>query len=203
MNALILPGGTAGTLHGIASAENLRDGEAAFLARWETPVLLVPPIAAVPADPLSESVEEDWADPSDTPPAFSTLAGRPSPLRSILETFRDALVVPLRKSDRNHFTQMITLGRASNNDIVIAIPTVSKLHGWFASVGSEWRYFEAGSTNGSWIGSRKLEDRASAPLEDGVEVCIGPHVRMLYKTPAGLWETVRLLATRSIARPDL
>jgi hypothetical protein len=57
--------------------------------------------------------------------------------------------------------EMITVGRAPSNDIVIDDSTVSKSHAWFRERGPRLELVDAGSRNGTWVGSLRLPPRGS------------------------------------------
>src|SRR5688500_13980839 len=61
-------------------------------------------------------------------------------------------VLPLRKREgSNAFTLMVTIGRAPNNDLVLADRRVSKFHAYFRHVGNTWTISDANSTNGTRV----------------------------------------------------
>jgi hypothetical protein len=74
---------------------------------------------------------------------------------------------PLVKAGSNPWSDRVTVGRATNNDIVLWHSSISKLHGWFQR-GSDGvlKLYDARSKNGTRIGS------ALVPA-DGVEVTSG------------------------------
>jgi hypothetical protein len=82
----------------------------------------------------------------------------------------DSPVVPICKSDRNPLEGMITLGRASDADIRLASPCVSKLHAFFEQSGDQWRLQDKGSANHTWLNKKKLDPNSSHELDTGDEV---------------------------------
>jgi hypothetical protein len=94
----------------------------------------------------------------------------------------DTMLVPLRKTRRNNFPNFITLGRASNNDLIIADKTVSKVHGWFLipeGSYSMWRFYDNGSTNGTSINGNIIPPNSATFIRPGDELCLG-NIRMLF-----------------------
>jgi hypothetical protein len=158
-----------------------------ILQLYRTPVLLLPNDLGGKLDPTAGTVD----DADQTP--FMTHRRATSPVFHLAE-LRDTVAVPLEKSDRNVFAVMVTVGRASNNDIVLGASSVSKFHGYFTKIGLSWRYHDAGSTNGSKVAGRTLPSRGMAEVGDGCEIAFGPEVRGLFKTPDGLVAALRFLS---------
>jgi pSer/pThr/pTyr-binding forkhead associated (FHA) protein len=97
-------------------------------------------------------------------------------------------VVFLEKSKRNPFESMITLGRATNNDHCLPLPTISKFHAYFSKDPSgTWRLTDQRATNGTWVDGQRLQPGDSAPLADGSRVGFGPDARAKFFTPQGLY----------------
>ncbi len=111
-------------------------------------------------------------------PGFSTRVGSPSTL-DLFKAMRDGkkaepsgdLLLRVEKSDRNTWKSRISVGRATNNDLVIRHDSVSKLQAHFlVRIGSngdpateERVLCDVGSANGTHINGRTLdegEDRA-------------------------------------------
>jgi len=73
-----------------------------------------------------------------------------------------------------------TLGRAADNDIVLALPIVSSHHLRLETVdeGSGYRVniIDLGSRNGTFVGGRRLSPNAPQPLEPGDVVNLGDRV---------------------------
>lgn len=180
---LVQPTGVATLLELAMSPLLYSDGE--FLAKFDAPVLLIPQSAGGPGN-LDDT-------PSPDPTCFTTMEV-PTTDRAIAASYRDALVVPLRKSPRNVFQGMITIGRAMNNDIVFDASSVSKLHGYFRRAGAAWSYQDAGSRNGSFVQGQRLEKNDACALEDGLGIALGGQISFLYKTPAGLLAAARAVA---------
>jgi len=73
-------------------------------------------------------------------------------------------VYPLSKKPGASFPDRITIGRTSNNDVVIADHSVSRLHAYVRRVGDVWVVADAGSKNGSWLRGEALEARRERPM---------------------------------------
>src|SRR5579872_7464401 len=164
--------------------------QAQFLAAYPWPVLLI----AFPGVPGggAEATAKAHLGPTGVftaraPTGFSTHLDEEDAKTSALaqkgrERIRtgEAFVCPLAKTGRNSFGNMVTLGRAPNNDIVIAADTVSKLHGYFMqSAEGRWRFCDAGSLNGVWLRGERMQPRSSSEIQDEDEVLLGPDVPMV------------------------
>lgn len=70
------------------------------------------------------------------------------------------LFFPLvKRTGSNVFSNMITVGRAANNDIVIEGEGISKFHAYFIEVGGDWLIVDAGSSFGTFVDHEKIEPR--------------------------------------------
>lgn len=97
-------------------------------------------------------------------------------------------VVFLEKSTRNPFESMITIGRASNNDHCLPLPTISKVHAYFSKTPTGvWRLTDQKATNGTWVDTQRLEAGGTANLSDGARIGFGPDARARFYTPLGLF----------------
>lgn len=76
----------------------------------------------------------------------------------------DLEVYPLAKKSGAAFGDRITIGRTSNNDVVIPDTSVSRLHAYIRRDGDGWIVADAGSKNGSWLLGAVLEPRRERPL---------------------------------------
>src|SRR5262245_52871916 len=56
-----------------------------------------------------------------------------------------------KREGANPFAAMVTIGRASNNDVVLEDPGVSKFHAYVRASGAEWLITDAGSLNGTFV----------------------------------------------------
>ena len=102
------------------------------------------------------------------------------------------LVLPLKKV-QSTFPSMITVGRTENNDLVVPDEQVSKFHAFFRMVGDRVELSDAGSRNGTFIGTRRLEPRgASVPLAPRDRFAFGAVEFQLFDA-RGCWEWLRQL----------
>ena len=88
-------------------------------------------------------------------------------------------IYPLAKKPGASFRDRITIGRTSNNDVVIVDHSVSRLHGYVRQADS-WMFADAGSKNGSWLDDERLEPRREAPLATGAVLRLGDVVARFY-----------------------
>jgi hypothetical protein len=135
---------------------------------------------------------------------------RPSqPGRTILvsQQDRDALLAPLRKRRpsaeialivlpvrkvQEAFPSMITVGRTSNNDVVIEDVQVSKFHAFFKINGEQLELADAGSRNGTFIGKLRLEAKGAArPVLMGETVRFG-HLEFIFADAGSCWDRLRV-----------
>jgi hypothetical protein len=65
----------------------------------------------------------------------------------------------LQKSANNVFGNIISVGRASSNDLQIPLETISKIHAVFTQIGSRWRVADRGATNGLWVNGTQARRR--------------------------------------------
>lgn len=91
------------------------------------------------------------------------------------------------KRPGNPFPAMISIGRALNSDVVLALDSVSKIHGYFTpGEPGEWWITDLRSTNGITINGARVERGAKARLNGGDRLGFGPHFACLFLPPLAL-----------------
>jgi hypothetical protein len=98
----------------------------------------------------------------------------------------DPVVAVLEKSKDNVFQRRVTLGRTTNNDIVLDDASVSRFHGWLQKDdgSGKWTLTDAGSKNGTWVSSSKLSAKKPVILENASKLRIGS-LELTFYTAAG------------------
>ncbi len=74
-------------------------------------------------------------------------------------------VLPISKSDKNPFSDRISVGRARNCDLVIRHLSVSKLHAHFRQTGTGLELIDARSKNGTRVNAVALSPGAPRRIE--------------------------------------
>jgi hypothetical protein len=92
----------------------------------------------------------------------------------------------LVKRPGNPFPQFVSVGRAANNDLVFALDSVSKFHGYFTHDGDEWALTDYRSTNGIALNGRKLEPALATPVKNGDRILFGTNLLAEFLDPASL-----------------
>lgn len=157
-------------------ARRLRDHGAPFLdkAFGKAPILVLLGNRDEQSEGLLTSSSEEAFDFEGTarfrmdqmPNMYETSDSEaPSPIA--LLTQGNGLVVPIRKSDRNPFVGVISVGRANNNDIRLVSTQVSKLHAFVKDPGDGWRVQDNGSKNGTFVNHLKVQPKQDHPLAPG------------------------------------
>jgi hypothetical protein len=106
-------------------------------------------------------------------------------------------VMPLRKrTDDATFLDRVSVGRATNKDIVLRHPSVSKFHAWFEMDDTNALYLaDADSTNGSFLNAKKLPPRELLRVNSADQVTFGS-IECLACDPADFWRAVRNTSTK-------
>ena len=157
-----------------------------FLAKYKHPVLLWPQAG-------------DWIE--DTAFQFETFSSEyteelPGPISPSTESqITKTVVVEVLKQASSAPTNMICVGRAANNDIVLANNTVSKLHTYFmvSEEGNSYDIVDANSTNGTLVNNKQLVAYKNQPLVNRDNIQLGPSIQMVYLTPEGFYELLQQL----------
>lgn len=204
-------------LHELAlGSEGLDETE--FLIRHATPALVflteTTPLEDTPAhdtvrpmtyqELVARSKGLRMTDPIPPVPSSSspTLPGTAAAPRDQLAVTPSSTVFFLEKSSRNPFGSMITVGRATNNDVVIPLKTVSKMHAYFMSAsGPTWKLTDQHSANGTFVDDLKLPDGQGVPLPDGAKVGFGSEAQCRFYTPQGLFRLIESYRPH-VVRPD-
>jgi hypothetical protein len=164
-----------------------------FIARFCEPALVL----CVPSGLRADEGHIDTPHPEDDDPAATHLspqsespfANLPAPTPTPSD--EGAIVYWLKKTGRNPFSTMITIGRARNNDIVIETPTVSKLHAYVTTRPEGYFIHDQGSTNGTTVDGRKLGKNDSAALVDGARIELAPGLLLRFYRPGALFDIVQ------------
>ncbi len=168
-------------------------------ARAVSPDLLVERIGAhvlVGPAAASPGIEHDAGDAW----SFETkvTGGAPTPPPMLRGPFEQHEVYTLRKSRAGFFPNVIMVGRAASNDIVLDDASLSKLHARLKPL-SQDRFLvtDAGSTYGTFVGATRLAKNEEA------EVTHGDHIRFGDR-PFKLFDTARLhtVLVRTVLLPE-
>jgi hypothetical protein len=157
------------TLAAVSAMTQVRGQPAVLEYFGELPVLVVP---AGPQEPAF--LEETPLEGSPVvAKMMSTTARDTSAMLASLADGR-CLAVPLSKSGRNTFGMLVTIGRSARNDVRLLSPSVSKLHATVRRAPTgPWVIRDAGSRNGTLIGSVRLAPEQESPLTPGCTVQFG------------------------------
>jgi hypothetical protein len=100
------------------------------------------------------------------------------------------LVYPIRRSAHS-LVHLVTVGRATNNDVVVRDVSVSRFHAFLKRAdGGEFLIQDAGSTNGTSVNGRPVPARGNGPpqaLRPGDDVRLG-QVDLTFVDARGLRE---------------
>jgi pSer/pThr/pTyr-binding forkhead associated (FHA) protein len=148
---------------------------AAFKAKYPRPALL-----------FDKFLEQSGGDGRDTDTTSTSVAAVEAAAQQALA---DTIIVFLEKrAGTSGFNDVVTLGRATNQDISLPLSSVSKFHACFSpfAPGSPfWKITDMGTTNGTFVDGVKLARGGEARLENGKRVGFGT-TSAVFVTPEGL-----------------
>lgn len=124
------------------------------------PVLLYEP-PETPPDATGDDEDDDYQFRTQSGIAVPAIGGG-EPLAVIVEKTKD-----------NAFQRRVTVGRTSNNDVVLDDNSVSRFHAWLETDDRGWSIIDAGSRNGTWVAGKKLNAKTPSLLSSGVKVRVG------------------------------
>src|SRR5207245_7470535 len=70
---------------------------------------------------------------------------------------------------------IVRLGRAADNDTIIANQRVSRYHAQLRWVESTWLVYDLDSTNGTWVDEQRVFPSQPRVLGSGAELRLGDH----------------------------
>lgn len=109
------------------------------------------------------SLDEDVAEAEETMPVGKVTLGDVVHME----------IYPLSKKPGASFPDRITIGRTTNNDIVVADASISRLHAYVRRDGRQWVVADGGSKNGSWLKGQPLEARRERALDSRAVLRLG------------------------------
>lgn len=100
----------------------------------------------------------------------------------------------VKKTD-NSFPHMITVGRSNNNDIHIGDHYVSKFHAHFTKQEDCWFVTDTGSTNGTFVNQRRLEQGNPSALESNSTIAFSDYVEFLFAASQTVFDYIQRYKT--------
>jgi hypothetical protein len=100
-------------------------------------------------------------------------------------------VFPVTKRNANKFANMITIGRAANNDIRLKLESISKFHAYLMHVESSgaWHVVDANSANGTFVnGERLVGDKPRRKVESGDAIQLGRQAKLRFLDARAFYE---------------
>jgi hypothetical protein len=156
--------------------EEVRTASVAEVARF----------CALPAIVIGAPVAGQASESRIDTPSRELPVGKSVSPRQRGATGRQGRLAILAKRQKNPFADMVSLGRALNNDIVLALPSVSKMHGYFRKSGDGWTFTDPSSKNGSFVNGERLAHGVARPLADGDVLQFGNDVLATFVSPERL-----------------
>jgi FHA domain len=108
--------------------------------------------------------------------AFRTAYAKPDSPRVVGRSAEDAIAYLVRKRPGAAFPERIGVGRASNADVCVPLPRVSKYHAFF-TLDERDGYFlsDAGSKNKTFLDGVQLSGMDKAAVRDRARIRLGPY----------------------------
>jgi hypothetical protein len=113
-----------------------------------------------------------------------------------------SLVYVLAKTSRNQFNNMITLGRAHNNDVVIANKSVSKFHAFFKKDPNTGRLsiHDGGSSFGTKVNGKDVDKVTGHLLSSEDTILFASAVQATFYSPGELFDYLQVLKRGGVVR---
>jgi hypothetical protein len=173
--------------------------EKAFIAAFPDPALLIEPFESkhgtvdTPSKPMSAARPGINRQIESTTEVMGALEAARHMARMSEAVHPEARLEWLKKSERNPFGALITVGRARNNDVVVEHNTVSKLHVIFTKLHGGWHVSDERSSNGTFLNGVKLTPGEKRAISEGDSLRFGPDIVGRFFEPAGLWQFCSIL----------
>ncbi len=149
-------------------------GKGAFLATYQAPFLIQ----------MTETAEKATS--------FATIAPEAHQAATTLGLYAYQVA---KRPGANAFTQMITLGRTRNNDIIVEEGSVSKYHANFKKEASgRWTLTDV-STNGVRVDGAKIPKDKPIVLHSGARLVLADGVELLYLEPSDALDHLQRVKT--------
>jgi hypothetical protein len=167
-----------------ADAADFADWEEALcreLESWLAEVAFARGLATV--GPILVSVEADASVPRRAVRAaarFTETAPSAPDRRSHAAPFRALRLTPVAGAGSSVVVRdgPLTVGRATENDLVLRDAEVSRFHARIAPAAGEWQVVDLGSTNGTWVNGERVRQAALRPGDTvafaGVTYAVAP-----------------------------
>lgn len=109
-----------------------------------------------------------------------------------ISTAEEPLVILVKKQKDNAFQRGVTVGRTSNNDVVLDDGSVSRFHAWFQKDAEVpgWAVADAGSKNGTRVNGERIKTRKLVPLRADAVIRFG-QVEVRFLPPPAFLEFLR------------
>jgi len=146
-------------------------------------------VASLARESTLEAFERVWSTPtlliypfSEYSTAHIQTVSASGPRPSVM-----AVAALRKRPGANAFANMLTIGRARNNDIEVRASDASKFHAYLstAAPGDAWRLCDAGSSFGTFLNGERLTPREAVAVSYGAELRLGSVLMSLF-APAGL-----------------
>jgi len=173
--------------------------EATFMAAFPEPALLIEPFESkhgtvdTPSKPIATGRPGINRQIESTTEVMGALEAARHMARMSEAVHPEARLEWLKKSERNPFGALITVGRARNNDVVIEHNTVSKLHVIFTKLTGGWHVSDERSSNGTFLNGVKLTAGEKRAISEGDSLRFGPDIVGRFFDPPSLWQFCALL----------
>jgi len=102
----------------------------------------------------------------------------------------EARVIEVNKRKSKNEEYIVTIGRSSNNDIVLYNKVVSKSHAflYFPPDDKTAYIADVGSRNCTFVNDQKISPYEIHPLAENDEISFGPQTRVIYLSAAGFYQ---------------
>lgn len=101
-------------------------------------------------------------------------------------------VVVLSKKARSKFSNMISVGRTTSNDVEIDSSSVSKFHAYFfRRDNGDWFVQDANSSNGTFVEGHRIPAETPTKIADGWTIQFSADTCYRFFTPAGLFHYLK------------